>query len=125
MAEALMERRISLIVEDEPAIRGYIKAILERECFETVEAGGGLRGLEILQDLGSEVDLIVSDIQMPDGDGLSFAHAAAKSFPSVPIVLVSGYVGPDAVGPFEFVEKPFSPAALLRAVRKVVAARVA
>jgi two-component system cell cycle sensor histidine kinase/response regulator CckA len=115
-----MERRISLIVEDEPSIRSYIRAILERECFDAVEAGSGRHGLEILEDLGNKVDLIVSDINLPEGDGLSFARTAAESFPTVPIVLVSGYVGSNEVSPFEFVEKPFSPNALLRAVRKVV-----
>jgi two-component system cell cycle sensor histidine kinase/response regulator CckA len=115
-----MERRISLIVDDEPAIRSYIRAILERESFEAVEAGSGKHGLEILEDLGNEVDLIVSDINLPEGDGLSFARSAAEAFPRVPIVLVSGYVGSNEVLPFEFVEKPFSPTTLLRAVRRVV-----
>jgi len=120
-----MARRISLIVDDEPAIRSYIKAILERECFEAVEAGSGKQGLAVLEDLGTEVDLIVSDINLPEGDGLSFARTAAEAFPTVPIVLVSGYVASNEVLPFEFVEKPFSPTALLRAVHKVVGQAVA
>jgi two-component system, cell cycle response regulator CpdR len=69
------------------------------------------------------VDLIVSDINMPEGDGLSFARNAAKAFPGVAIILVSGYVASSEVMPFELVEKPFSPTALLRAVHKVVAAQ--
>jgi CheY-like chemotaxis protein len=117
--------RISLVVDDEPAIRSYIKAILEPECFETVEAGSGKRGLEILEALGNGVDLIVSDINMPEGDGLSFARTVAKEFPGVGIILVSGYIVSGEALPFEFVEKPFSPTALLRAVRKVVAAQEA
>jgi CheY-like chemotaxis protein len=120
-----MERRISLIVDDEPAIRSYIRAILERESFEAVEAGSGKRGLEILKDLGNGVDLIVTDINLPEGDGLSFARTAAEAFPGVPIVLVSGYVASNEVLPFEFVGKPFSPTTLLRAVHKVVGQSVA
>jgi two-component system, cell cycle sensor histidine kinase and response regulator CckA len=118
----MARHRITLIVDDEPAIRTYIRTILERECFETVEAGTGKRGLEILEDLGTAVDLIVSDIHMPEEDGLSFARKAANSFPGVPIILVSGYVSGQEAEPFEFVEKPFSPASLLRAVRKLVPA---
>jgi two-component system, cell cycle sensor histidine kinase and response regulator CckA len=117
-----MAHRISLIVDDEPAIRNYIRTILERECFDTVEAGTGKRGLEILEDLGAAVDLIVSDVHMPGGDGLTFARKAAQSFPGVPIILVSGYVSGHEAEPFEFLEKPFSPDSLLRAVRKVVPA---
>ncbi len=117
-----MARPISLIVDDEPSIRTYIRAILERESYETVEAGSAKHGLEILEHLGSSIDLIVSDIHMPEGDGLSFARAVAKSFPTVRIILTSGYVGSTEASPFEFVEKPFSPEDLLRVVHKVTAA---
>jgi two-component system, cell cycle sensor histidine kinase and response regulator CckA len=117
--------RISLIVDDEPAVRNYIRTILERECFETVEAGTGKRGLELLQDLGPAVELIVSDVHMPEGDGLTFAREAAQSFPGVPIIVISGYVGGYDAWPFEFLEKPFSPDSLLRAVRKAFAAKAA
>jgi CheY-like chemotaxis protein len=118
-----MARPLSLIVDDEPSIRTYIRAILERESYEVVEAGSGQHGVEILQHLGSSIDLIVSDVHMPEGDGLTFAHAAAKSFPKVPIILISGYVSPTEAAPFEFVEKPFSPDDLLRVVHKVAALR--
>ncbi|MBV8728779.1 MAG: response regulator [Acidobacteriia bacterium] len=120
-----MERRISLVVDDEPAIRGYIKLILERECFEAVEAGGGKEALEILEELGSQVELIVSDIHMPEGDGLSFARAAAEAFPELPIILVSGYTSAGEISDFEFLKKPFSPDSLLNTIRKVVTARAA
>jgi CheY-like chemotaxis protein len=118
-----MARRITLIVDDDPAIRSYIKAILEGECFETVEAGSGKGGLEILEDLSGEVELLVSDIHMPEGDGLSFVRMATQAFPGLPVVLISGCVAANEALPFEFVQKPFSPAALLRAVRKVVPAK--
>jgi CheY-like chemotaxis protein len=67
--------RISLVVDDEPAVRKYISAILQREHFQTVEAGDGEHGLRIVQELGEEVALIVSDIHMPNGDGVAFAQA--------------------------------------------------
>jgi two-component system cell cycle sensor histidine kinase/response regulator CckA len=118
-----MERRISLVVDDEPAVRGYIKFILERECFTAVEAGSGKEAREILEELGSQVELIVSDIQMPGGDGLSFARAAAEAFPELPIILVSGYTSASEIFDFEFLKKPFSPDSLLNAVRKVVTAK--
>jgi CheY-like chemotaxis protein len=68
------------------------------------------------------VDLIVSDIQMPNGDGLSFAKAVKKSFLAVPVILVSGNGQPDAR--FEFLKKPFLPATLVSAVRKLFASKV-
>jgi len=68
------------------------------------------------------VDLIVSDIQMPNGDGLSFAQVIKQSFPTVPVILISGDVRPDSNSnfEFEFVKKPFLPEALMSVVWKVV-----
>jgi DNA-binding NtrC family response regulator len=92
--------------------------ILEREGFYTLEAEGGNPALEIVEMLRGSIDLIVTDIQMPDGDGLSFANAVREKFPAVPTILVSGGPRPDTA--FEFVEKPFASAALVQVVRKLV-----
>ena len=108
---------LALIVDDEPAVRMYVTTILRGEDFHTLEAEDGAEALEIVEDLGGGGDLIVTDIQMPNGDGLTLANAVTKSFPVVPVILVSGNAEPDIA--FEFVKKPFSPNALLRAVRKV------
>jgi CheY-like chemotaxis protein len=111
--------RVSIVVDDEPSVRKYISAILRREHFETVEAGDGAHGLRIVQELGAEVALIVSDIEMPNGNGVTFARAVSAAFPSVPIILVSGCGKP--VPEFRFLRKPFQPSALLETVRKLVA----
>ena len=110
---------VSLVVDDEPSIRKYVSTILQREDFKTLEAEDGARALQIVEALGGRVDLIVTDIQMPNGDGLTLARAVRRLFQAVPVILVSGNAQPDAA--FEFVEKPFSPSAILQAVRKVSA----
>lgn len=110
--------RISLVVDDEPAVRKFISAILQREHFQTVEAGDGAHGLRIVQELGDEVALIVSDIHMPNGGGVAFAQAVKAEFPAMPIILVSGQAEPHPE--FGFVRKPFLPSTLLSAVREVV-----
>ena len=110
--------RISLVVDDEPSVRKYITAILRTEHFQTVEAEDSAHGLRIVQELGDEVALIVSDIQMPNGDGVAFAQAVKASFPLVPIILVSGQAEPNLE--FGFIQKPFLPGALLNAVRQLV-----
>jgi two-component system cell cycle sensor histidine kinase/response regulator CckA len=110
---------VSLVVDDEPAVRKYVSTILRREKFETLEAGDGTHALRLVQELDGDVDLIVSDIQMPNGDGLSLAQAVKSSFPAVPVILVSGNAGPDSG--FEFVQKPFLPSTLIKAVRRLLA----
>ena len=116
---------LCIVVDDDAEIRAYIQEILQREGFETLEAEGGNAALEIVKMLGGRLDLIVTDIQMPQGDGLSFANAVTKVFPSVPVILVSVRTRPDT--DFEFVEKPFGFATLMRAVRKFItnASRIA
>jgi CheY-like chemotaxis protein len=112
---------VSLVVDDEPSIRKYVGAILRAEGFRTMEAEDGAQALRIVQELGGGVDLIVSDIQMPNGDGLSLARAVRESFPAVPVILVSGNVKAD--DGFEFVKKPFLPGALMSVVRRLVPQR--
>jgi two-component system, cell cycle sensor histidine kinase and response regulator CckA len=114
--------RIALIVEDDPAIRAYIRLILQRENFETLEADGGNPAFEMVAASGGALDLIVTDIQMPNGDGLTFANAVRKAHPSVPIILTSGHSKPDTA--FAFIEKPFSWATLVSVARKLVTSRV-
>lgn len=96
--------------------------ILRGEDFQTLEAEGGTRALEIVEDLVGGVDLIVSDVQMPNGDGLSLANAVRNSFPAVSVLLLSGSGVLD--GGFKVLTKPFSPAALTQAVRSVLARAV-
>jgi len=118
-----MIRRIALVVDDDRSIRVFMKTVLEREQFETLEAESGEGALEIVKGLGGSIDLIVTDIQMPNGDGLSLAFAVKKLFPSVPIVLVSGCAQPDAG--FDFLEKPFTSATLATTVLRIIASKAA
>jgi two-component system cell cycle sensor histidine kinase/response regulator CckA len=112
--------RISVVVDDEPSVRKYISAILKRADFETFEAGDGAHALRIVQELGEDVALIVSDIHMPNGDGVAFAKAVSATFPAVPIILISGQAEPHPE--FGFIRKPFLPSTLLNTVREAVAA---
>ena len=115
-----MRHRISVVVDDEPVVRAYMSAVLRQENYQTVEAGGGTDALEILHNLEGCVDLVVTDVQMPDGDGLSLAAVVTKSYPAVPIILVSGREKPPTE--LAFLQKPFGPAALVDAVRQVTSA---
>src|SRR5690242_6398777 len=111
-----MPRRISVVVDDEPSVRQLITGILQLEDFETVEADGGVEALEVVRDLGESVDLLISDVQMPKGDGLHLARTVKAEFPSIPILLVSGRARPD--GEYDaFVQKPFAAQKLLETIR--------
>jgi len=70
-----MANRVSLVVDDEASVRSFISAILRRDDFQTVEAEDGAQALRFLRELEGDVVLIVSDIDMPNGDGLTLARA--------------------------------------------------
>ena len=114
-----MPNKLCLIVDDDPSIRTYVAALLQRWApAETLEAESGRRALDIMKTLGDAVALVVSDIQMPDGDGLSFAQSLRRLFAGVPVILMSGRAQPPGSSEFEFVGKPFDPETFLRAVRR-------
>jgi CheY-like chemotaxis protein len=108
---------VTLVVDDEPAVRKYIAAILRKEHLETVEAADGAEGMQIVRTMGAELGLIVSDIQMPNLDGVSFAYAVKAAHPDIPILLISGRE--DSSPGFAFLRKPFLPNVLLAAVRRL------
>jgi DNA-binding NtrC family response regulator len=112
-----MRRRISLVVDDDSSIRGFVKAILQREGFEILEADGGNPALEMVRALGESIDLIITDIQMAKGDGLTFATIARDLYPSTAIILMSGYADPD--NGLEFVQKPFTWETIAKVVRRL------
>jgi two-component system cell cycle sensor histidine kinase/response regulator CckA len=103
-----------------------MKAVLRREGFAIVESTNGTEALGIVTQLGGKLDLIISDIQMVGGDGISLMRSVQAAFPSIPIILVSGYVDPARIerscANCRFVQKPFSPHTLLQTVREVLPA---
>jgi DNA-binding NtrC family response regulator len=116
-----MSNHTCLVVDDDPSLRAYLKLILARRYFQALEAEDGVEGLHLVQELGETVELVVSDIEMPGGDGLTFAHAVRDVLPRMPIVLISAAPNPEEDCPseaFEFLQKPFSPTMLLGAIDK-------
>ena len=119
-----MSHMIALVVDDETSVRGFIVAVLQGDGFQTIEAENGDQALEMIRRLGTDVDLVVSDIRMPLIDGITLAYWVRAHFPAMPLVLVSGYAEiEEARLPntgFEFVQIPFDPTILLSTVEKVM-----
>ena len=120
-----MPERICLIVDDEPATRTYLRAILQRARIQSLEADSASQALGIIQKLDGRLDLIVCDIKMPgEMDGIDLAYSVRQSFPSLPVILISGYddveAAKKAAASFEFIRKPFVPETILMAVKRVV-----
>jgi len=89
--KALGTRRV-LLVEDEDAVREVLKGELEHAGYQVAEASGGAMALAAL-DAGEQVDLLVSDLSMPEMDGLTLIRAAQEKRKRLPTILLTGYVG--------------------------------
>ena len=78
-----------LLVDDDPATRILLTRILREPEYAFTEADNGVQALDLLEK--SCFDLIITDLRMPDMDGIAFAVRARARWPHIPIVLMSGY----------------------------------
>src|SRR5213079_2004295 len=80
-----------LIAEDEEPLRALIKRALAEEGHFVVGTADGSEALDRLQSEGGDFDLLLTDIKMPVMDGIALALAAARDFPKLPILLMTGF----------------------------------
>jgi two-component system cell cycle response regulator CpdR len=116
-----------LLAEDDEAVRRFVRRALELDGHEIVETFDGTMALDILVASREPFDLLLSDITMPELDGIALAHAAHAARPHLPIVLMTGYAERREVAAGlasvvrVVVAKPFSLVELRRQVGRVLA----
>ncbi|MGH7504900.1 MAG: response regulator, partial [Longimicrobiales bacterium] len=115
-----------LLVEDEETVRKLAHKILSRQGYAVLEAANGVEALRVCDGHTGSIDLVVTDVVMPEMGGGELAERLKQVLPGVPVLMMSGYAE-DAVlrhGIAEshgwFLEKPFTPDALVRKVREVL-----
>jgi two-component system, cell cycle response regulator CpdR len=118
-----------LIADDEDSMRTLVARAIAMDGHETVTAQDGADALEILVREDGAFDLLLTDIQMPVMDGIALALAAARDFPQLTILLMTGFAaqrerahGLNAII-HDVVTKPFSVADIRNAVAAALAAR--
>jgi CheY-like chemotaxis protein len=80
-----------LIAEDEESVRLLVARALSQNGHEVVATVDGAEALDTLQRESGRFDLLLTDIKMPVMDGLALALGAARDYPDLPIVLMTGY----------------------------------
>ncbi|MBI4326127.1 MAG: PAS domain S-box protein [Chloroflexi bacterium] len=113
-----------LVVEDELAVRVLLLSLLERQGYQVLEAASGLAAVKVWREHQAEIDLLLTDLVMPEGmSGQELAEKLQSEKPQLKILYTSGYsadiAGQDLVirEGFNFLQKPYSPQKLLKAVR--------
>jgi CheY-like chemotaxis protein len=80
-----------LIAEDEDGIRALVARAFTGDGHDVLAAGDGAAALDLLQREAGRFDLLLTDIRMAMMDGIALALAAARDFPALPILLMTGY----------------------------------
>ena len=117
-----------LIIEDDSRLREVLTEMLEREGYEVITAGNGKEGLELYNEL--PVDMVITDILMPEKDGVETISDLKRNFQDVKIIAISGGGLVSGADYLESVRsmlnirhvfsKPFSTGELLLAVKELI-----
>ena len=110
-----------LLVEDQPAVRELTRRILEARGYQVLDTGNPLAALDLLAD--THVDLLLTDVVMPELSGPDLAKRVRPQHPSMRVVFMSGYADHSALNDTHGVPlilKPFTPESLAQKVREVL-----
>lgn len=128
-----MSQPTILLVEDEQLLREGVQEMLEAHDYRVIGAGDGVEALEWLSQV--PVTLIISDLVMPNMNGVDFVQRVREQYPSLPIIVASGSpgsvmkrLGIDSIqlpGATACIMKPFKASELIKLVQQVLAGAVA
>jgi PAS domain S-box-containing protein len=115
-----------LLVDDDELLRVACARSLERLGYRVIQACDGIDALRVLRRSGREIDLLVTDVVMPNMNGRELAEVAARELPGLPVLYTSGYAADELDqrgiehGEVALLEKPFRPHALARKIRELI-----
>jgi len=125
-AADLTGQGVILLVEDEDPVRAVNARALTARGYTVLEAASGIEALQIVEERQTPVDLVVSDVVMPEMDGPTLLGELRKRYPGLKVIFVSGYAEdafrkhlPDGED-FNFLPKPFGLKQLVEAVKQVI-----
>ena len=112
-----------LVVDDEENARIGLTKLLTHEGFEVMSACNGHEALDFMYQ--KNVNLIISDINMPDMNGLAFLRELSRKFPSANVIMITAYGGVDSyleamnLGAYEYLHKPIRLAELRSIMNRI------
>lgn len=118
-----------LLVEDDAAVRALSRRVLERAGYSVLEAGDGERALELATVAGPSIEILFTDVLMPNMNGRQLADRMGAPRPGLAVLYTSGFIGntdvpredlPRGIG---FLGKPFTPGDLVQKVQAMLGPR--
>jgi two-component system, chemotaxis family, chemotaxis protein CheY len=119
-----------LVIDDDPSLRRSMRKVLERSGHEVIEAEDGDKGMRLVREVPP--DLVVTDLLMPEKEGIETIQELRAEFPEIPIVAVSGAGSVEEGGPLldaqlfgadATLSKPFEVEELVETVTRVLAGK--
>ena len=113
-----------LVVDDETNIRKVLKALLEQEGYQVSEAKDGIEALSLLKK--ESFQTIITDLRMPQLDGMGLLEASLKHYPDIPIIIVTAHGTVDSavsalkMGAFDYISKPFDKTEMIQVIKKAL-----
>jgi PAS domain S-box-containing protein len=114
------QRRTVLVVDDDHEFRRSVARLLRRAAYEVSEVESGFQAISALES--ASFDVVVSDVEMPDGGGLDLLRSVRRIDLDVPVILMTGAPSLDAAaqaveyGAFRYITKPFDSTAFVRMI---------
>jgi len=115
-----MEKKKALVIDDEQVVLDSVSKILTDEDYKVDVSLSGREGLN--QAIQKEYDIVLTDIRMPDIGGMRVLRDIKRAKPALPVVMITGYASVRSsvqamkLGAADYIEKPFTPDQLIRAV---------
>lgn len=123
-----MSRPRILVLDDEEIVRMSCKKCLIPEGYDVDVAANGIEGLAMTEN--NRYDVILTDLKMPDMDGMEFLAKVKERHPDTKVIMITGYstvehaVKAMRMGAYNYIEKPFTPDALIDAVKEAMSGEI-
>ncbi len=117
-----------LVVDDEKSMLEFLEYVLDKEGYTVSSVQEGQKAVELLSEK-SGFDLVISDLRMPDVDGLELLKASKRIDPEIPFIFMTAYASSDTaiealkLGAFDYITKPFQVEAFKNLVKNALLAR--
>ena len=119
-----MEKKKALVIDDEQIVLDSVRRILTEEEFDVETTLSSRKGIELALD--NDYDIVLTDVRMPDIDGLTVVRGVKEAKPDIPVLVITGYASVRSAveamkrGATDYVQKPFTPETLVTRVTSAI-----